>query len=207
MKELNEIVAENIIRLRTENKLTQAELAEKLNYTDKSISKWERGDSLPTLEVMIKLSEIFNVSLDYLVSEYNDDDRDEIFIPKENTSNKLTITLLADMLVWLIAVVLYVYFNFAFKADGWLIFIWAIPISTLVLFIFNAIWGKRKVGFVLLSAFVWTLLAALYLQFLAANIWLIFLVGIPVQIAIILWSRLKKRPKKPTRKKIKNEEQ
>lgn len=205
MNELNKIVADNIIRLRTEKKLTQAELAEQLNYTDKSISKWERGESLPSIEILIKLGEIFGVSIDFLVSQHDTEEKIEPPAQKKISSNKLIVALLADVLVWIVSTLIYICLNLAGKSGAWLTFIWAVPISTIVLFIFNAIWGERKTGFVLLSIFVWTLLISIYLQFLNYNIWPIFTIGIPLQIAIILWSKLKKRPKKQKVKKVKKE--
>ena len=56
MDNLNYIVSKNLSDLRKRNGLTQAELAEKLNYSDKAVSKWEKGESLPGVEVLYKLS-------------------------------------------------------------------------------------------------------------------------------------------------------
>ena len=49
---LKTIIAKNIVLLRTGERLTQAELAERLNYSDKAVSKWERGESLPDIAVI-----------------------------------------------------------------------------------------------------------------------------------------------------------
>ena len=68
MVDLKLVIASNIIRLRTEAGMTQSELGAKLNYSDKSISKWERAESLPDANVLKQMSEIFGVSMDYLFS-------------------------------------------------------------------------------------------------------------------------------------------
>ena len=55
MEKLNFIIAKNLSELRRKNKLTQLEVAEKLNYSDKAVSKWEQGESLPGIEVLYKI--------------------------------------------------------------------------------------------------------------------------------------------------------
>ena len=68
MDELKLIFASNLIRLRTAAGMTQAELGEQLNYSDKSISKWERGEAIPDAAVLKRMSEIFGVTVDYLLT-------------------------------------------------------------------------------------------------------------------------------------------
>ena len=73
--EINELkynIAQNIYYLRTVNHMTQSELGEKLNYSDKAISKWERAEGMPDAFVLKQLSQLFNVSVDYLLSEHNE---------------------------------------------------------------------------------------------------------------------------------------
>ena len=71
MDELKLIFASNLIRLRTAAGMTQAELGEQLNYSDKSISKWERGEAIPDAAVLKRMSEIFGVTVDYLLDEHD----------------------------------------------------------------------------------------------------------------------------------------
>ena len=59
---LKKNIAKNLSSLRKSAGLTQAELGEKLTYSDKSISKWERGDGLPDLLVLDKLAELYGVT-------------------------------------------------------------------------------------------------------------------------------------------------
>jgi len=68
MDELKIVFASNLIKLRTRAGMTQAELGEKLHYSDKSVSKWERGESVPDAYVLKCIAELFGVSVDYLIS-------------------------------------------------------------------------------------------------------------------------------------------
>lgn len=190
---MKEIVANNIIQLRKENKLTQAELAQKLNYSDKAISKWERGESIPDIEILKKVADMFGVTIDYLVTENAEMYRGKFKIKGQNKSNQLTIALLGVCMVWLLATVVFVYSTTISEGviNPWVAFVWAVPASALILSIFNYMWGTKRLGLYAHSVFLWTCLAALYIQFLSLNIWLIFLVGIPVQVAFVLWSRIK----------------
>ena len=196
MKELREIIGKNLTTLRLEFKMTQAELAEKLNYTDKSVSKWENGDAMPPVDTLKSLADLYGVTLDYLVTENPDEGfRDNIYSTKENNVNKLIITLLATSLVWLIATILYVY---AFSLGGfsfWQVFIFATPVTAIVLIVFNGIWGKRIFTFILISVLVWTSLLSIYVFFLDNHLWAIFIIGVPLQIATVLWMQLKPRRK------------
>ena len=69
MKDIKPIVAANLATLRKENGLTQAELAEKLNYSDKAVSRWEHGDTLPDINVLMQLCEFYGITLNTLVNE------------------------------------------------------------------------------------------------------------------------------------------
>lgn len=201
MKELREIIGKNLTTLRLESKMTQAELAEKLNYTDKSVSKWENGDAMPPVDTLKSLADLYGVTLDYLVTENPDEGfRDNIYSAKENNLNKLIITLLATSLVWLIATLLYVYAISLAGISFWQVFIYAVPVTAIVLIVFNGIWGKRIFTFILISVLVWTTLLSVYIFFLENNPWAIFIIGVPLQIATVLWMQLKPK-RKPNRNK------
>lgn len=190
MEKLNKTIATNLAALRKSKNITQAELGETLSYTDKAISKWETGEAMPDINVLYTLANIYNVSLDYLVTEHTDGEINKI--SNANKSNKIIITSLSVSVVLIVATICYVYLQILNKSNPWILFVWAIPLSVIVLLVFNGIWGKRKFVFILISIFTWTFLASIYLQFLSNNIWPIFLIGAPFQIAIILWSQLKK---------------
>ena len=90
MSDLKKIIANNISELRRAFPLTQAELAEKLNYSDKAVSKWERGESMPDIEVLKQIADLFGVSVDYLLSETHD--KSEPDIPRLMRRNRLIIS-------------------------------------------------------------------------------------------------------------------
>lgn len=192
MSEIKDIIAKNLTNLRIERQLTQIELAQKINYTDKSISKWEHGDAMPPIDVLKELAELYGVTLDYLVSEKPEENYDKIYTSKKNSTNKFIITLLATSIIWLIATTLFVYGSmFSFLLRPWLAFIWAIPSSSIILLVFNFIWGRRKLTFLLISILIWTIIAAIYLTLIDYNAWMLFIIGVPLQVAVILWSQLK----------------
>lgn len=190
MKAVNDVIAHNLTALRKANHLTQLELAEKLNYSDKSVSKWEHGETLPSIEVLVEIAELFGVSLDYFVAEH-DSDNTEIKSTHVSNNNKIIITLLSILAVWVLAVTIYLYVNILYGTNLWIVYVWAVPASSIVGLVFNCIWGHRRTGFVVMSILVWTLLAGIYLQFLQYNLWGFFILGAPLQTAIILWSKIK----------------
>lgn len=197
MKELNEIIAANISELRKASGMTQNDLAEKLNYSDKAVSKWERGESVPDISVIKAIADNFNVTVDYLLTrEHKAYQEEKKEIRKRKKGNRLIITLISVVLVWLVAVFLYMNFDsFLSELRGtWLVFIYAVPISCIVTLVFNFIWGKRLFNFIISSVILWTLIASIYLSILilgGSNVWLLFVLGVPGQIIIVLWSKLR----------------
>lgn len=197
MKELNDIIAANISELRKTSGMTQNELAEKLNYSDKAVSKWERGESIPDVSVLKAIADNFNVTVDYLLTrEHKVYQEEKKETRKRKKGNRLIITLISVVVVWLVAVFLYMNLDsFLQDARGtWLVFVYAVPISGIVTLVFNSLWGKRLLNFILSSLILWSLLTGIYLSILilgGSNIWLLFVLGVPGQIIIILWSRLR----------------
>ena len=191
MENLNFIIGKNLQVLRKKNKFTQAQLGERLNYSDKAVSKWEKGESLPPIDVFYKLSQIYNVSIDSIVGE------EKIKAPVVETADLrkryLHITLLSLLAVWLVALILFVAFDIFASMNVWMCFAWAVPVSSIVGIVFDCIWNKCKVLFWLLTLLVWSILLCLAVQFMSFNIWKILLIGIPLQIGIIIWSRMVKK--------------
>lgn len=195
MNDLKEVIAKNLIRLRQDAGLTQLQLAEMLNYSDKAVSKWERGESIPDLRVLIQLANIYHITVDDIVSE-----KSEIAVkPKLNLGKKrLLVTLLSVGLVWFIATGIFavVYFITAVARFAWLVFIVAPFVSAVVATVFSALWGTRLTNALSSSLIVWTLVVIIYV-FLAVfssmdNLWLFFVVAVPFQILIVLWFFLRK---------------
>ena len=192
MNNVKETVAFNLAKLRAESNMTQSEVAEKLNYTDKSVSKWERGEAIPPIDVLKDLADLYGVSLDYLVGDTESGSYDKRYTSKANNANKVIIMLLAVSLVWIVATVLFAYGIIFDMGSLWILFVCAVPITVIVLLVFNLIWGKRKFTFILISVLIWTVISTIYLVFLHYNLWAIFIIGVPLQLATILWSQLKK---------------
>lgn len=191
-KTVEEIVAHNLTELRKSRKWTQAELAERIHYSDKSVSKWERGDALPDLKVLVQLSELFGVTLDFFVTENAMEERQEFQSPaKGELGYRIGVELLAVAIVWLVATAVCTYTAISSGKVYWLAFIWAVPASALILTLFSDRWHFTICALIFRSVFCWTILAAIYLQLLRYNMWMIFLIGIPAQAAIILWAQIR----------------
>ena len=191
MDDLKEIIAKNIAELRKVQRLTQAELAAKLNYSDKAVSKWERGESVPDIGVLKEIADTFSVTVDYLITADHTDKSAHESPPKKQRVHRI-VTLLSVALVWLLATVLFVCAGI-FLSDlqgAWLLFIYAVPVTCIVLLVFNSLWGRRRRNYLIISALVWSLLLALFLSIAHPMIWMLFLLGIPAQLIILLWSRM-----------------
>lgn len=194
MDDLKPVIAQNIIELRKKNNITQAELAEKLNYSDKAVSKWERAESCPDVSVIKQIATIFSVSVDYLLtSDHSTDNSAKKQYTKRQIRNRSFISAISIVFVWLVA--LFVYINVKTLADikiSWMIFVYAVPVSVILWLIFNTVWFNKRLNFLIISILVWTILLVFYLTFLSENLWLVFLLGIPAQIIILLWSGIRK---------------
>ena len=199
MDDLKQIVAANITDLRKKNNITQAELAQRLNYTDKADSKWERGESLPDVAVLKQIADIFSVKIDYLVTAEHTDKTLEI--PRKGSRrlrNRRLIAAMSVVLVWLVATLLFVNIQLVLPdlVHQWLAFVFAVPVTCIVWLVFNAVWFDKKRNFFIISLLVWSILACIYLCLLCLiqyNAWLLFVIGIPAQIIIFLWSGIRLR--------------
>ncbi len=199
-------IAHNLANLRKAAGLTQGELAEKFNYSDKSVSKWEHGDTMPDVEVLKDLCDFYGVTLDYLVT---DDPRAQRKLTKhkERQANKWVIAALSVMVVWLVAIFVYVLGQVIFGEEkwpgiGWICFLYAVPASFIVLLIFNSIWGKALWRAILIICLTWTLLTSIYISlglfmpnYEGWGLWPIFLIGIPCTIAAVLWNHVIVKPR------------
>lgn len=209
MKDLKPIVAKNISELRFQHSMTQIELAEKLNYSDKAVSKWERAESLPDVGVLAEIAGLFGVTLDYLISPEHTEQISKTGCnskesPKDQTkdlkkqSNHVIITLLSILLVWFVATIIFVIIDMIFPRTHlhWLCYAFAVPISMIIWIIFNSIWFSPRRNYYIVSLLMWSMLFALYITFLliGINIWQIFIPGVPGQIIIIVWSVLRYKP-------------
>lgn len=205
LKEFKEVVAQNIYYLRSENHLTQYELGEKLNYSDKAISKWERAEGVPDAYTLTKMSELFGVTVDYMLTPHSEQDKKVETKPikkvKRTISNIVAAGIIAiALLVFVIIAILTDYTEF-----HWQVFVYALTLATIAKIVFASIWDRARGVFLFSSVLVWLLLATVYVSlgtFGMWNLWIIFILGIPLQIIVILAFRIKitirfsKKPRK-----------
>lgn len=177
-------IGKNIMRLRKTANMTQLELAERLNYSDKSISKWEQGNGIPDIRILIRLSQLFGVTLDDLVREHEER---KILSRNARFIRRMVIICCAVALCWLVAVVCFVLSGIIMPAlkSTWLSFVYVIPVSAVVVLVFACVWRYKIARIVSVSLLIWTTLACCYLTAYVCgyteNMWLLFLIGIPLQ--------------------------
>lgn len=190
-------IGSNIASLRKQCAMTQAELAERLNYSDKAISKWERGESIPDAVTLVQLAKIFGVSMDSLVGM----ETPTAAMPMEHPgprANKTVILTLASLLVWFIALTVYVVLSSVGLGKSWVAFVYAVPVNAIVLIAMRSAFHRYNWNHALVSLIVWGCLASLWVTlfvFAGVNIWRILLVGILGQVVVSLWFCLFRTPK------------
>lgn len=188
MEELRQTIAKNLTELRKKKGLTQLELAEIFNYSDRAVSKWENGDTIPDIEVLYSLCEFYGVTLDYLVHEDNNR-----FIKKKPDSlkmwNRISITALVITIIWLLGTMIFVWSIISSKSRTiWESFVWCIPTSAIVLVIFDRYYfHSRMMYFMCWSLFIWSTLASIYFSAMSLNLWPLFIIGIPAQACLVIW--------------------
>lgn len=197
MVDIKNIIAKNLIELRKKNNLTQNELAEKLNYSDNTISRWEHAEITPSIETLVQIAELFNVSLESLLKE--DVVKEVELDAKTMKIKKLSTILLCVSLVWFAATITFFYLDTLFNRIEWILFVWAVPLSCIILLAFTKYVNSRSYTFTISTICIWTTLASIYLEFLQYNMFLIFLIGAPVQVALSIYTFV--RPKKIKNKK------
>ncbi len=189
--ELKQIVSKNITRLRVACKMTQLELGQALSYSDKAVSKWERGEAIPDAYVLLEMSKLFGVTVDYLLTEHEDGE-----IPSELThsqTNHAVVALIAISGIFMLASLIYVILSFV-DINHPLTFMYATTISLIVLTVMNTMWGKRIWNLFIISAMIWSIILMLYmlLSAFSAEWWKILFLGIPAQVIVCLCFRVKR---------------
>ena len=192
MENVKETIAKNLTKLRKAHNMTQSALAEKLNYSDKAISRWEHAETLPDIETLCRICEMYGVSFEYLLSKDA-----EVVIPEKeqsNTARSLLICIISVCAVWLTTTVLFTFISTLAGNYVWQLFIWGVPLSSVAIALCNALWWKSKICLsITASIFNWTSILGLYLLFASYNIWLLFVVGAPIQAIIILAATMPKK--------------
>ena len=183
---LRKTVAKNIAAYRKAHHDTQLDLATKLNYSDKSVSKWERGESLPDVYILSQIADLYGVSVSALIGE--------IQPPKESKPHyHMFILLLSLALTMAVATLLFRMFMIC-KVDypAWMFFVYALPVCSIICIVFTSLWWGILWQGVSVSALIWTLGLSLYLSFELENVSLIFLVCAALQVLTVLWEIFRK---------------
>ncbi len=198
-------IGENIAAYRKKAGLTQAGLAEKLNYSDKAVSKWERGESIPDVLTLVQLAEQFDITVGDLLVDPNElpgnPGKLEMAMTQvsekalKRKANKNVILGLSTTLVWFVALLVFVIMSSFDFLDhySWLVFFYAVPANAIVLLSLRSAWHDFRWNQGLITTIVWGSLVSIYVTLLVLlryNFWKIFLLGIPGQIAIFLWFRM-----------------
>lgn len=191
-REINGKIAKNLIYYRKRAGLTQAELAEKINYSDKSVSKWESAGGVPDVYVLLELSKLYEVSIDELVSGESPEEIEPIVETKTGLGKRVWIMLLSSGLVWLVATCLFVgIYIWNPQSPAWLVFLYAVFANAIVLIVYTGLWKYRILHFLSVSTLIWItitcLFVTLHLSFENLNVGFLFLIGIPLQVLEIFW--------------------
>ena len=186
-EELKNNFSNNLIKLRKSRNLTQLQLAEKLNYSDKAISKWEVGSVIPDVETLDAIANFFGITVN-----------DLIYPTKKNVlrtffQNHLLITLGSFGIIWFLSTIIYFIIEKASPLSSvWLTFIYTIPISFIDLIVFTSMWFKRTWIILSVSGFFWGIIISIFLTINKPDFWFLFVIGAVGQIVILFWSLLKR---------------
>lgn len=174
-------IAKNIAHYRKENGDTQASLADKLKYSDKSVSKWERGEGVPDIYVLVEIAELYGITVNDLISEKTP--------APHRVPRRILITLLSVGLVWLVASCAFFALNVFGNgfSSSWLVFIYALPVSFIALTVFSAVWFYLKYQALAVSGLVWSIALSVHLTLPLPDIYEIYIVAAVFQVLIVLW--------------------
>ena len=197
LSELKLISASNIIKLRTGAGLTQAELGEKLNYSDKTISKWERGEAIPDAYVLTQMAEIFGVTVDYLLSSHDAwESPEQQETRQEESGYSVSMIIAISVLgVWTMALTIFVML-WLFDIILWETFVVALPVSILTYMVLICVFRRRRHLQFVIAAFVLSLFILLYFTMPMQKPWQLFLIAIPAEILVFLSCNIRRRPRK-----------
>lgn len=188
MENVKDIISTNLTLLRKSKNLTQKELAEKLNYSDKAVSRWELSESLPSIDTLVVLCDFYGVDFNWLTTKH-DDDKIDYVQKKDDTKGyiKVLIAVLSVVCCFTIATIVFVYNQMMNNTIFWQAFVWALPVSFGAVTICSKKWWDRLFTTIFASCTMWTLILSIFLSLLAkTNAWPLFLLGFPVQVIIVL---------------------
>lgn len=200
-KEINqqELLAKNLVYYRKASGLTQLELAEKFNYSDKSVSKWERGEGFPDVFVLKSLADFYGINVDdFYASEHK-----QINTTNHSSRKQIYIKLLSVSIGWLVTLLTFFLLNTLLNDSvlfqTWLVFIYGIVIMGTVLLVWDFIYHHRFLRVIDTSIVIWSSAMTIYFTFLIImnmNLPLIFVVAAPLEVLEIIWFLFRNNKKK-----------
>lgn len=179
-------IATNIAYYRKLTGLTQAELAERINYSDKSVSKWERAISAPDIYVLASIAELFGITVNDLITENAPAPHPD---PTLRQKRRVVICMQTVALVWLAATLIFTVLKLILPdlEYVWLAFVIAVPGSAVVCVVYSAMWWRRNALLISVSALAWTTAALVYIFLLGRSFsYMIFTVCALAQVVAIL---------------------
>jgi len=200
-KKMKLTIAANIAAYRKAKGMTQAELAAALNYSDKSISKWERAEGVPDIYVLTVMAELFGVTLNDLVFEHEKTIEEELAeetlkveSPKGPSifsyiHNRVLVSILSGGIVWLVAAVIF-FFLRVFLPDydrSWMVFIYAIPITCIVFTVFSGLWHSHLAQFISVSGLIWSSAVSVVLSVPGGSLSSFYIIAIILQVMAVIW--------------------
>ncbi len=196
MEELKLFFASNLSRLRAQAGMKQSELGELLSYSDKTISKWERAEAVPDANALKQIAGIFNVTVDYLLSEHTEwtgPEQSEDRKPRPHWMSDVVVVSVAG--IWSLAVMMFVIF-WILGSLQWIIFICAVPVSLVTILVLNSLWNKGRSNYYIVATLVLAIILFVYLMLLKYNPWQLFLIAIPAEVVVYFSFRIVKKLKK-----------
>lgn len=191
MEHIKDVFASNLIRLRTAAGMTQAQLAQALNYSDKSVSKWERADGMPDLAVAKAIADHFGVTVDWMLTSHDAWNGKTAKI--RYSPSMVTGVCLAG--IWTLAIMLFLILHWTLEQLAWLVFVSAVPVSLITLLVLDSVWQRGRNNLWTVSLLVASLFALVYYIFRSYvhDLWSLVFLWIPAQLVILLSFRIHKK--------------
>ena len=204
-KPLKQIVAENLTALRKSKGLTQLELAEKFNYSDKAVSKWEKGDTTPDIETLQALADFYGVTIDYFTHEGSKKEK-EIYVTEKPKMNRPLVCFYYSLIAPIVAILVYVLVLFFGHQNMWPIWTWMLAADSILLFVLSCVFFSRQVKSIFGSLMTWLIVSAIYLQLgyslplpQGYLLWEVFLLPIPITVAFLIYGYTGKKKEEETK--------
>jgi len=182
------LIAENLIYYRKRANLTQLEIADMINYSDKSVSKWERGDGVPDICVLRRIAEIYGVTLNDIINERTDEIETEIIeesqteispVAEPRKKHSLFHILLSVCALWLLSTIAFSFIKMleAPVERAYMVFLYSIPTSFIVVEIFAIKWKLHPlIHLMCISTILWTTAMCLQLTLNVGQGYLLYVI-------------------------------